>query len=253
MSRSNKKQSKGTTASTGGDSAQVENELHGNDERHRGDLFDEDLDDASEASFYSMRKPFALKYHEAAQILASIHRYQEFFDGVWSNYDEADDHGEISRLEKVYELQVRCSADPLILDVTDLLGVGNYKAILRIAQTFADYEEGFPRLRGEEAKAKLFVMIVCEDLHENGYERRNLSKALIRRQADHMRAVRSLRSQKRLRNSSKKRRLFEVKADLIEKETAALRLQKSAWTRIFKDLGLEDIEPGDPGPITRKE
>jgi hypothetical protein len=245
MSRSNKTQSEGTTAPGTGGSAEIANEIQVHDENNRIDPFEEDFENVSDAPFYSMQKAFAQKYHETAQIVARIHRYQEFFVGAWSEYNETDGFGE------AYELQLRCSADPLILDLADLLGIGNHEAVLRIAQTFADYEEGFPRLRGEEAKAKLFAMIACESLRENGSERRHISKAQIRTLADRMRAIRSLRSRKPIRNSSKKRRVFEVNSDLIEQESAELQLQKSAWTRIFKNLGLEDLKQGDPGPLAR--
>jgi len=251
MSRSKKTQSEGATAPRGGDSAQIENELQANDERNRDDPLEEDFEDVSDAPFYSMHKPFAQKYHETAQIVARIHRYQEFFVGAWSEYNETDGFDDVSAIGEAYELQLRCSRDPLILDLADLLGIGNYEAVLRIAQTFADYEEGFRRLRGEEAKAKLFAMIACESLRENGSERRHISKAQIRTLADRMRAIRSLRSRKPIRNSSKKRRVFEVNSDLIEQESAELQLQKSAWTRIFKNLGLEDLKQGDPGPLAR--
>jgi len=253
MSRLKKTQSKGATVQTGGDSARIENELEVNDKRNQGEPFEEDFEDVSDEPFYSMHKPFPLRYHKTAQIVARIHRYQEFFDGVWSEYNEADDHGEVLALEKVHDLQLRCSADPLVLDVADLVGMGNYQAILRIAQTFEDYEKGFPRLRGDEAKAKLFVMVACESLRETGSERRHISKAQIRWLADHMRAIRSLRSQKRIKNSKKRRRDFKVNSELIEREIEILKLQKSAWTRIWKDLGLSDIRQGKAGRLSRTE
>src|SRR5258708_38395748 len=198
MRRPNKTESEEASAPRDGDSAQIENELQATDERNRGDTLEEDFEDVSDAPFYSMHKPFAQKYHETAQIVARIHRYQEFFSGAWSEYNEIDGFDEVSAIGEAYELQLRCSADPLILDLADLLGIGNHEAVLRIAQTFADYEEGFPRLRGEEAKAKLFAMIACESLRENGSERRHISKAQIRTLADRMRAIRSLRSRKPL-------------------------------------------------------
>src|SRR5258708_23425892 len=197
-SRSNKTQSEETAAPRTGSSVEIANEIQVHDEKNPADTFEEDFENASDAPFYSMHKPFAQKYHETAQIVARIHRYQEFFSGAWSEYNETDGFDDVSAIGKAYELQVRCSADPFILDLADLLGIGNYEAVLRIAQTFADYEEGFPRLRGEEAKAKLFAMIACESLRENGSERRHISKAQIRTLADRMRAIRSLRSRKPL-------------------------------------------------------
>jgi len=220
-------------------------------EDYREYLFEEPENDSVEAPFYSMKKAFTAKHHETARILAQIHRYQVFFHNVWSEYSDAED--QIPAIRKAYELQLRCSTDPLILDLADLLGTGDYNGVLQIAEIFADYEKAFPRLRGEEAKAKLFVMVACESLREVGYERSHISKADIRHLADHMRAIRSLRSQKPTRNSTKILRVFAIEPELIEREIDVLKLEKSAWTRIFDALGLSDIRPGKPGRVSRKE
>jgi hypothetical protein len=55
------------------------------------------------------------------------------------------------------------------------------------------------------------------------------------------------------RNSPKIRRIFDIDSDLFEPEVRVLRLEKTAWTRIFRDLGLSDIRSGKPGPASRKE
>jgi hypothetical protein len=214
---------------------------------------EEPENDLVEAPFYSMDKPFVAKHHETATILANIHRYHEFFQAVWSEYRDGENGDVVSGIAEAYELQLRCSTDPLILHLADLLGSGDYKGLLQIAQIFEDYEKAFPRLRGEEAKAKLFVMVACENLREIGYERDHISKPQIRHLADRMRAIRSLRSQKPIRNSPKIRRIFDIDSDLIEEEMGVLRLEKTAWTRIFRDLGLSDIRSGKPGPASRKE
>src|SRR6266436_6820164 len=111
MSRSNKTQSEETAAPRTRSSVEIANEIQVHDENNPADPFEEDFENASDAPFYSMHKPFAQKYHETAQIVARIHRYQEFFSGAWSEYNETDGFGE------AYELQLRCSADPLILDL----------------------------------------------------------------------------------------------------------------------------------------
>src|SRR5258708_23096234 len=115
MRRPNKTESEEAAAPRDGDSGQIENELQANDERNRGDPLEEDFEDVSDAPFYSMHKPFAQKYHETAQIVARIHRYQEFFSGAWSEYNETDGFDDVSAIGKAYELQVGARQIPLYL------------------------------------------------------------------------------------------------------------------------------------------
>jgi hypothetical protein len=198
------------------------------------------VDEGEDYPFYSMGKPFAAEYHETALTVAKIQRYQLCFNNIWSGYpeDPEDEMGE------VYELQTRCAAEPLILDISELLGTGDCKGFRQIAQILDDYENNFPRLRGEEARAKLFVMVACESLWGMGYKRNHLRKTSIRHLADEMRAIRSLRSQRPTRNG--RLRDVRVDAELIKRKMAELELPKSRWTRIFKDLGL-DIDEGETG------
>jgi hypothetical protein len=200
-------------------------------------------DEFQDAPFYSRVKPFAAKYHETALIVAKIERYQLFFHNVWSECADAED--QISAMVKAYELQVISSSDPLILELSELVGVGDYRGFCRIAQILEEYENNFPRLRGEEGKAKLFAMVACESLWEMGYKRTHLRKASIRYFADEMRAIRSLRSQRPTRNG--RLRGAKVDSEIIKRKMEELQLQKTAWTRIFKELGLDDIKEGETG------
>lgn len=200
------------------------------------------VDEDEDYPFYSMGKPFAAEYHETALTVAKIQRYQLSFNNIWSGYpeDPEDEMGE------AYELQTRCAAEPLILDISELLGTGDYKGLGRMAQILEDYENNFPRMRGEEARAKLFVMVACESLWEMGYERSHLRKASLRQLADDLRAIRSLRFQRPARNG-KRLRNVKVDSELIKRKMEEGKLEKSAWTRIFKDLGLHEIEEGESG------
>jgi hypothetical protein len=189
-----------------------------------------------------MEKPFAAEYHETALTVAKIQRYQLCFNNIWSGYpeDPEDEMGE------AYESQTRCGAEPLILDISELIGIGDYKGLGRISQILNDYENNFPRMRGEEARAKLFVMVACESLWEMGYERSHLRKASLRQLADEMRAIRSLQFQRPARNG-KRLREVAVDSELIGRRVQELTLKKSVWTRIFRDLGLSGIPGGETG------
>jgi hypothetical protein len=253
MGRTNRTPSGKYLGSEAEGTIQTERGVHERNEGGPKDLFDESNDDLADSPFYSMDRAFTAKYHETAHILAKIHRYQEFFYGLFCEYQDPENQDQISAVGRALEFLQRCSADPFVLDLAQFLGTGDYKNVARIARIFEDYERGFPRLRGEEAKAKLFAMVACESLRETSYERRHISKAHIRWLAEHMRAIRSLRSQKRIKNSTKTRRAFGVEPELIEREIEVLKLQKSAWTRIWKDLGLSDIRQGRAGRPSGEE
>jgi hypothetical protein len=200
------------------------------------------VDEGEDYPFYSMEKPFAAEYHETALTVAKIQRYQLCFNNIWSGYPE---HPE-DEMGEAYELQTRCAAEPLIADVSELLGTGDFKGFRQIAQILDDYENNFPRMRGEEARAKLFVMVACESLWEMGYKRSHLRKASLRQLADELRAIRSLRFQRPARNG-KRLREVAVDSELIGRSVQELTLKKSVWTRIFRDLGLSGIPGGETG------